>query len=262
MIADPVLGSKTLMTLAQLCSLWAPECNNDSQNLALCIFRSIRAGEFDDLGNVQPDSTNRSSVGVVKAEAWGGFTLDGSCSPIGGLIYFMTSNKIFDYITKELEQFYKPPVDLEDDRVFQWNASRIVLTRAAIIGYASQRRLPIPSWWDAENPKYTKPVVVNFSSGISSAAAAIPAPPAAPEVGWNQNTGFAGRPSKCKGLLREEMLSRAREGRLCRSLAEEARSLCAWLALNYPDAPRPKQKTVENNFRLEFWELLGSFRHE
>jgi len=207
------------------------------------------------LASLDQSPPNKSAVGVLKAHGWSGCTLDGVASPSGGLVYLLPAKEILEYLNNRMKHFNLDVTNLDNPAVFSWYANEIVLTRAAILRYALQYDLPIPSWWNAEDPKYTKPVVVNFSSGISNITPADPLPPTAPQLGWNQNTGFAGRPAKSRNLLREEMRRRAQEGRLCKSVAEQARSLCAWLASHYPDAPLPSPKTVENNFREEYWGL-------
>jgi hypothetical protein len=66
------------------------------------------------------------------------------------------------------------------------------------------------------------------------------------------HTGLPGRPSKSKHLLESEFERRKSAGTVTDSLAEEVRTLLAWLKQNHPEVPQPTEKSTQNSFREQY----------
>jgi len=71
----------------------------------------------------------------------------------------------------------------------------------------------------------------------------------------DQKTGLAGRPSKSRHLIEDELVRRAEADGLAPTLAGESRALLHWLIEVHPKAPRPTVRVVANNIRAQYREL-------
>jgi hypothetical protein len=64
-------------------------------------------------------------------------------------------------------------------------------------------------------------------------------------------TGAPGRPTSMQ-LIERELETRAAQGALEQTLAEQARVLETWLKVEHPEHPRARTKTIENGIRTRF----------
>ncbi len=79
-------------------------------------------------------------------------------------------------------------------------------------------------------------------------------------VAIRRRTGTSGRPSS-KDLAAAEMRCRAARGDLARTLAEEARQLCAWLAITHPGEPLSTPKSLSAAILTEYRHLRSAENH-
>ena len=68
----------------------------------------------------------------------------------------------------------------------------------------------------------------------------------------NQKTGLAGRPSKSRHLIEDELGRRAIADRLAPTLAAQSQALLDWLIETHPKAQRPTVRVVANNIRARY----------
>jgi hypothetical protein len=71
-------------------------------------------------------------------------------------------------------------------------------------------------------------------------------------------SGFAGRPSKSRHLIEDELRRRAAAHQLAPTLKEQSRALLQWLTGTHPSAPRPTEGVTGNNIRHEYRQLKGT----
>ncbi len=75
-----------------------------------------------------------------------------------------------------------------------------------------------------------------------------------PKQPTDKKKSYAGRPSQVTAI-ENEMRRRAKEGVLCLTLAAEARAMCQWGEKKYPDEQIPKERSMQNAIRSEYWNL-------
>ena len=72
----------------------------------------------------------------------------------------------------------------------------------------------------------------------------------------SEQISFVGRPSQMKAII-GEMRRRAEKNVLCPTLAAEARAMCQWADVTFPNEQTPKEKSMLNVIRSVYWQLQG-----